>query len=261
MGCSMTNNSITRRELTEYLNQLLAIDAYKDCCPNGLQVEGCFDIRCLVTGVTACEDLLMEAIRLKADAVLVHHGYFWKYDTVVVTGILRRRLNCLLKHNISLLTYHLPLDIHPVYGNNVQLAERLSISHRAFIPSPSIPNGLLCSGILEPALSGVELFHLLDKTLNRMPLHIKGKNEYIRKIAWCTGAAQDFISHVLEAGCDAYVTGEVSERTVHIAREGGIHFFSAGHHATERFGVQALGEHLADKFSIQHHFVDIDNPV
>jgi dinuclear metal center YbgI/SA1388 family protein len=251
---------VTVTELTHYLAQLLETHLFKDFCPNGLQVEGKPIIKKIVSGVTASQALIEQAIELKADAILVHHGYFWRGEDPCIIGIKQQRLRKLLEHNINLLVYHLPLDAHAIYGNNVQLAERLELDVEHSYALDGIPN-ILWTGCLAHSLTGTELSqHIADK-LQRPPLHIAGSAKPIVKVGWCTGAAQDFIRHAIVHNIDAYISGEISEQTVHIARETGIHFYAAGHHATERYGVQALGEHLAHYYGIQHQYVEIANPV
>ncbi len=254
---------VNRDTLTQYINNLLSVDQFNDYCPNGLQVAGKDTIKTFVTGVTACQALLDEAIRLNADAVLVHHGYFWRGEAPQVQGIKRTRLATLLKADINLLAYHLPLDAHAVHGNNVQLAERLGLSIEGEVPGTGIGGGvnLTLYGQLAETLSAEKFAGHISAVLGRAPLHIGGSERPIQSVAWCTGGAQNFIEQALTQGVDAYISGEISEQTVHIAREGGLHYFAAGHHATERYGVQSLGEHVADAFGITHHFVDIDNPV
>lgn len=251
---------LTVATLVKHLSSLLSVERFQDYAPNGLQVEGNRDIQCLVTGVTACQALIDAAIEANADAVLVHHGYFWKAEDPCVSGLKRNRLATLLQQGIHLLAYHLPLDAHPVIGNNAQLAKRLGwqIEENAAVNNPK---DLICYGRVVKAMSPVAFGEQLNVTLARPPLHIPGKSSQINKIAWCTGAAQDYFETAIAKGIDAFITGEVSERTWHIAREYGVHFYAAGHHATERFGVQALGEHLAQEFGVQHHFIDIPNPI
>ena len=250
---------ISRQELTTYLDTFLNIDAFKDYAPNGLQVEGKSNIRTIVTGVTACQALIDAAIKVNADAILVHHGFFWKNEPEVITGMKYRRIKALMDNDISLFGYHLPLDAHHGVGNNAQLAQKLAIiSPRVY---EEVPQNLLWHGHLEHPLTVEEFNKLLNKVLNRKPLHIGDETKMISTIAWCTGGAQDYIDYAVKMGVDAYISGEVSERTFHTAMEQGIHYFAAGHHATEQFGIQALGEHLAEKYNIKHHFIDIINPV
>ncbi len=247
-------------EIVSYTNELLDIQQYRDYCPNGLQVQGKNEVQTLISGVTASQAFLDAAIKAGADALVVHHGYFWNGEDPRVTGMKKRRLASLLAANVSLLAYHLPLDAHPKYGNNVQFAKLLGISIDGnFGRAPGDELGLY--GSLPRALSSAEFAQQLKDCLGRAPLHIPGGADQINTVGWCTGAAQSYIEQAVSAGVDAFVSGEISEQTVHIARESGIHYFAAGHHATERYGVQALGEHLAQHFGIQHQFVDIDNPV
>ena len=251
---------VSLKELELELKQVLRPEQFKDYCPNGLQVEGRKEISKLVTGVTACQELITAAVEAGADALLVHHGYFWRGEDQSISGIKKTRIEALLKHDLSLFAYHLPLDVHREFGNNVQLGKVLGIEIDGEIGKQNNhPIGL--TGTIDQDTDFYSLKALIADKLDRQPLSIEGSSRPIRSIAWCTGAAQNYIELAVAAGVDAYITGEVSEPTVHIARESGIHFFSAGHHATERYGVQAIGGYLASKFSIEHQFIDIDNPV
>lgn len=249
------------RELVAYTHQLLAVENFSDYCPNGLQVEGRAEIRTVVGGVTACQALLEAAIAREADAVLVHHGYFWKGENPCITGMKQRRLAALLRHDISLMAYHLPLDAHPKLGNNAQLARVLDLTITGTTGGNPHTPGLVMLGELTDPISGHAFAAHLATRLNRQPLHIAGTNKSIKQLAWCTGGAQSYIGLALDAGADAFLTGEASEQTVHFARENGLHFFAAGHHATERYGIPALGAHLAEQFGLNFIFVEIDNPV
>ncbi|HEK1127091.1 TPA: type 2 GTP cyclohydrolase I [Proteus mirabilis] len=242
-------------DLELIINEKLSIENFHDYAPNGLQVEGRSHIQKIVTGVTACQALLDEAVRLNADAVLVHHGYFWKNEPVVIRSMKRNRLKTLLCNDLNLYGYHLPLDAHPILGNNAQLALKMGVKVEGEI-EPLVPKG-----IFDLPVTANELKTRLEKALQRNVLHC-GDNapDVIRHIAWCTGGGQGFIQQVAEQGVDAFVTGEVSEQTIHIAREMGVHFFAAGHHATERYGIKALGEWLAQTHHLDVTFVDIDNP-
>jgi|TARA_R110000822_G_scaffold4883_7_gene20913 dinuclear metal center YbgI/SA1388 family protein len=251
---------IDRATLVEYCNTLLDSRAFQDYCPNGLQVEGREQVRLLVTGVTASQAMVDAAIAAGADMLLVHHGYFWKGESAPITGIKQRRIKALLANDLNLLAYHLPLDVHAELGNNVQLARLMGWSINGGL-EPGNPRSVGLHGELPEPMSGAEVAADLARVLHRQPQHIAGNDRPIKRIAWCTGAAQGYIDKAIALGVDAFVTGEISEPTVHAARENGIHFFSAGHHATERCGVQALGEHLAQHFGIAHRFIDIDNPV
>lgn len=241
-------------ELEAALEQLLAPADFSDYCPNGLQVEGRPGVARLVTGVSACLDLLEAAIEWDADAILVHHGYFWKGEDPCLRGMKRERIAKLLQHDISLLAYHLPLDEHPGLGNNACLGAALGLQ-----VSGPLEGGIGLAGELKAAVSGAEFAQRLATVLGRQPLHIAAARP-ISRIAWCSGGGQGYIEQAVSLGVDGYLTGEVSEQTVHIARECGIHFFAAGHHATERLGVQAVGEHLARTLGLEHRFIDIDNP-
>lgn len=253
--------SIKRNDLMQYLNELLQPEKFKDYCPNGLQVEGADNIKKIVTGVTASQALIDAAIAEKADAVLVHHGYFWRGENECITGIKRKRIQSLLSHDINLIAYHLPLDNHEVFGNNVQLAEVLGLKIESGLSpaDPSVP-GLI--GRLPRPMPARAFSAWLGECLQREALHLgPDEEQMIETIAWCTGGAQGYIQYAIDAGVDAYLTGEVSEPSHHLAVETGTHFFSAGHHATERYGAKALGEHLAEKHDLEVQFIDIDNPV
>lgn len=244
-----------RTDILQTLSQWLSPDDFQDYCPNGLQVEGGEEVNRIVTGVTASQALIDAAVDAGADMILVHHGYFWKGEPQPVTGMKKARIKSLLDHDISLVAYHLPLDDHPEYGNNRQLADVLGIRD----PRPLA--GLLWQGELDEPMTAEEFAGYLGERLHRPPLHVGAGPEQIRRVAWCTGAAQGFLPMAVDAGVDAYISGEASEPTTHTARECGIHYFGAGHHATERYGVQALGQALAASFGVSHQFIDCDNPV
>ena len=248
-------------DLVAYADRLLAVANFSDYSPNGLQVQGRPDIGMLVGGVTACQALLDAAIERQADAVLVHHGWFWKGEDPRVVGMKQRRLAALLRHDISLFAYHLQQDAHPELGNNAQLARVLDLTVTGTAGGDHRAPGLVMLGEPASPLSGESFAARLAARLGREPLHVAGNDAPIRRLAWCTGAAQSCIEIALDAGADAFLTGEASERTAHVARENGLHFFAAGHHATERYGVQALGAHLAQRFALKFAFVDIDNPI
>ncbi len=249
-------------ELTAYLDQCLQPGRFSDYCPNGLQVEGRNEVSRLATGVTASQALIDSAAQWGADAILVHHGYFWRGEDARIVGMKRRRLAALLEHDISLLAFHLPLDAHPEFGNNARLGELLGIAAGAHSPlQPEAPSEVGSIGTLPASVRAEELVKLLRTLTGREPLHIGDGGATVQRLAWCTGAAQGYIEAAVAAGAEVFITGEASEQTVHVAREEGIQFIAAGHHATERYGVQALGAHLAEKFSLEHRFIDIDNPV
>ena len=245
-------------ELEAHVNQLLNIAYFHDYCPNGLQVEGRSEVRQLVSGVTASFDFLQAAIAADADAVLVHHGYFWRGEDPRLVGMKRRRIALLLAHDVSLLSYHLPLDAHPELGNNIQLARRLGLLETGRFGDQNIG----VHGTVLPPISNLKELRLnVERVLARKPLVIGDDERSVRRVGWCTGGAQDYFEEAIRLGVDVFITGEISERTVHLARESGVAFISAGHHATERYGVQALGEHISQEFGITHQFVDVDNPV
>ena len=244
-------------DLSNYLDQLLRPEQFSDYCPNGLQVEGKREINTIVTGVTASMDLLQAAHRANADAVLVHHGYFWRGEAQPIVGIKKRRLQFLLQHDINLFAFHLPLDTHPELGNNVMLAKQLGLQ----LTGRAGENDMLGLAELSAPQSLQALAAHIQAKLKRAPQVIGDLARPIKRIALCTGAAQSYIEQAAAAKVDVYISGEISEQTVHVARETGVAYIAAGHHATERYGIQALGEHLAGKFKIAHEFIDMDNPV
>jgi dinuclear metal center YbgI/SA1388 family protein len=247
-------------ELVSYTNQLLDINAFEDYCPNGLQVEGRPQVERLISGVTASRRLIDVAVDRRADALLVHHGYFWRGEQASISGMKRERLRRLLLNDVSLLAYHLPLDAHPEFGNNVQLARLLDLDVAGSL-EPDGRHAIGLRGSFSEATTVDALQRRLCAVLDREPLYIAGGPSMIQTVGWCTGAAQSLIERAATLKLDAYISGEISEQTVHVAREAGIHYFAAGHHATERYGAKALGEHLAQRFGLQHEFVDVDNPV
>ncbi|MGO2672419.1 Nif3-like dinuclear metal center hexameric protein [Psychrobacter celer] len=263
--------TITAQALTEFCDDYLSASAFKDYAPNGLQVDGGRPIRRIVTGVTACEALIDAAIAEDADAIMVHHGYFWKGEPMTITGMKGQRIRKLMQHGISLIGYHLPLDAHPKIGNNAKLAEMLGLTiTEALYPHESHPVGNIATC---PPQSAESLTQTITQALGRIPLHISGHYQYLadeaadtaapkllKRIGICTGGAQDMIEQAAAMGCDAYISGEISERTTHSARELGIDYFACGHHATERAGIQALGDIIAQQFGLSVRFIDIDNP-
>ena len=247
-----------RDQLQRYLNDLLDVSRLRDYCPNGLQVEGRQQVARIVLGVTASLALIEAAIARHADAILVHHGWFWRGEDPTVTGTRKLRLARLLAHDINLFAYHLPLDVHPELGNNVALARRMGwqVSGRfgdqdiGFFGEPDGMSGLPAHAVCEQ----------LGERLGRAPLLVGDGHRCVRRVAWCTGGAQGLLEQAIAAGADLFVSGEISEQTVHLARESGVPYIAAGHHATERFGVQAVAAHLAQQFGLACEFVDIDNP-
>jgi dinuclear metal center YbgI/SA1388 family protein len=257
-------NRIDTSELAAWLDQTLQPGRFRDYCPNGLQVEGKASIGHIIAGVTASEALLRAAIDRGADAVLVHHGWFWKNEDPRVRGTRRTRLALALAHDLNLFAYHLPLDAHPVLGNNAQLARVLGLqpdTDATGTPQTCGADGLVWLGAAPGVHTFGQLASRVQERLHRAPQAIGDPERPIRRVAWCTGGAQGMLADAVDAGADAYITGEISEPTVHLARETGVGFLAAGHHATERYGAQALGEAIAARFDIRVDFVDIDNPV
>ena len=247
------------KQLEQLLGQLLRPELISDYCPNGLQIDSECAVNKIVTGVSATQALIDKAIELNADALLVHHGYFWKSEPAAIVGMKYKRINKLIKSDLSLFAYHLPLDVHPELGNNAQLAKLLDL--QVIEPVEAVkPTGILMQAQTKTPKTLAEFADLVENKLSRKPLAVSGGDFLINKVAICTGGGQSFIEQALNAGVDLFITGEVSEQTVHVATEMGIHFIAAGHHATERYGIKALGEYLATNTDIQVEFVDIDNP-
>jgi dinuclear metal center YbgI/SA1388 family protein len=247
---------VQRRELEVYLATLLAVDTFRDYGPNGLQVEGRPEVRMLVSGVTASLALIDAAIERGADAILVHHGLFWRGHDGRLTGWLRERVARLITHGINLFAYHLPLDAHAQWGNNVQLGRVLGLQ-------PDARFGEQQLGFIGPAGALADADRLAAAAaqgLGRTPVLVPGDGRPLSRIAWCKGGAQGYFEAAIAAGADAYLTGEISEPQAHIARETGVAFLACGHHATERYGAPALAAHVAERFGLAHHFIDIPNP-
>ncbi len=246
-----------RDELAVYLDGLLEPARFHDYCPNGLQVEGRREVRRIVCGVTASQALIEAAVARSADALLVHHGWFWKGEDGRVTGFRKRRLQTLLAHDINLFAYHLPLDGHAELGNNAQLAARFGWTvERRFGE-----HDLGCFAVLPAPTFAGDITRQAEQVLGRPPLLIGDTQQEITRVAWCSGGAQDWFEAAIDAGADLFMSGEISEQTTHLARETGVAYLAAGHHATERYGVMALGAHLAAHCGLDCAFVDIDNPV
>jgi len=247
---------VLRDELQSFLRQLLGVDRFRDYGPNGLQVEGRAEVHRLVSGVTASLELIEAAVHARADALLVHHGLFWRGQDGRITGWLRARLALLLAHDINLYAYHLPLDDHPEFGNNAQFGRRLGLEADARFGEQDLGFAGDC-GALSSLLS---LNDAATRVCDRAPTVVPGDGRALRRIGWCTGGAQGYFEAAIAAGVDAYVTGEISEPQAHIARETGVAFVACGHHATERFGAPALAAHVASQFGLEHRFIDVPNP-
>lgn len=246
---------IDRDELVSHLDGLLEAPRFKDYGPNGLQVEGRRTIRKVVTGVTASLALIDAALAQQADAILVHHGLFWRGQDGRVAGWMKQRLAALLKADVSLIAYHLPLDAHAELGNNAQWGLRLGLQADGRFGDQSL------------GFIGASPWATLDALAAQVPAGmgractvVPGDGRALRRVAWCSGGAQGYFEQAIAAGADVYLTGEISEPQAHYARECGVAFVACGHHASERYGVQALGAHLAEQFGVTHEFIEIDNP-
>ena len=246
-----------RIELEHYTCALLDTARFSDYSPNGLQIQGREQVHKIVTGVSASLALIEQAIQRNADAILVHHGYFWKNEDARIVGVKQARIKALLAHDISLFGFHLPLDAHPSLGNNAQLGLRLGFQLEGW----GGEQNMIAYGAIPEGLTLAALGTRIGERLQRPPLLIGENDRSVRRIAWCTGGAQGYFETAAALGVDAYLTGEASEQQAHFARESGIAFIAAGHHATERYGIQALGEHLAAHFGLNHEFIEIPNPV
>ncbi len=254
---------MNRSELQRWLDETLRPSRFVDYCPNGLQVEGRPEIRKLVTGVTASQAFIDRAVQEHADGILVHHGWFWRGEDPTIRGVRRQRIETVLAHKLNLFAYHLPLDAHPEYGNNMQLAKVLGLKPEFDVNGQPVTGGskdLIWFGAPEHPITLEQLVVGIGSSLNRQPVFIGKAQRLCRRVAWCTGGAQGMFEEAIAAGVDAYITGEISEPNAHLARESGVAFISAGHHATERYGVKALGQAIAERFEIEVSFFDIDNP-
>ncbi len=255
---------LTQTELLHWLDSTLEASTFKDYCPNGLQLEGKSSIRRIVTGVTASYALLQAAVERQADAVLVHHGWFWKNEDPCIRGPKKERIALALQHQLNLYAYHLPLDAHPVLGNNAQLAVELDLEPERDAqgrPLTCGPDGLIWLGRPKQEMNLGALTQHVQSRLHRKPLAIGQSDQGIERVAWCTGGAQGFAEAAIAAGADVYITGEASEQNYHIAQEHQRGFIAAGHHATERYGVRALGQAIAEQFGVEVEFIDLDNPI
>ncbi len=254
---------LTNLQLEQILNEKLNSPAIADYAPNGLQVEGRRQIRKIITGVTATLPLIEKAIEKNADAILVHHGYFWKSENPCIRGMKGKRIKKLLQNEINLFGYHLPLDIHPELGNNAQLARKIGVENLQGLEDKA--NSIPVYGQLSTPVSAQDLALRIEQALQRKPIFCgefvdEFPQKLIQSVAICTGGGQGYIDLAASKGIDAFISGEISEQTTHSAREQGIYFYSAGHHATERDGVKALGEWLSATYGLEVEFIDIDNP-
>lgn len=252
-------------EMIAWCDQQLLTNEFKDYAPNGLQIEGKSEVRKLVTAVSASLDAIEHAIDLNADALLVHHGYFWKGEDSPIVGMKAKRIKKLIQHDISLIAYHLPLDAHPIWGNNAAIADLLGLS-TMFPLDPSARHSIGNYGEFTTAISPYDLQQLLRQNIQLHPtdtpiLHLPAEKTSIKKVGFCTGAAQDYIHQAYAMGCDAFISGEVSERTFYEAKELNVHYFACGHHATERYGIQRLGQAVAEHFGLEYDYIELYNPI
>lgn len=249
---------IKREELKEYLSEILRTSEYRDMCPNGLQVEGREEIYKVLTAVTPSLEVIEEAVRRGADAIITHHALLSDYSSKTITGVHKEKIALLLRNNINLFSYHLPLDAHAEHGNNAILCRLLGVTYL----EPFVFDGPKSIGWMgQVDHSSEELFSIVEREINPSALILPFGPSRIRKIGVVSGGAQNNIGDAIREGCDLYLTGEVSEHTYYIAKEEGIHFVAGGHHATEVFGVRALGEHLSRTFDVTSEFFDTKNPV
>jgi dinuclear metal center YbgI/SA1388 family protein len=259
----MGKHAVKIGDVVSWLDLTLEPHRFADYCPNGLQVQGKPNVHRIVTGVTASLALVEAAIERHADAILVHHGWFWKGEDPTIRGARKRRVQAILASDVSLLAYHLPLDAHPVLGNNAQLALKLGLvpeRDASGQPVSAGVNGLIWFGRPQVPMTTAHFAAKLTEILGRAPVVVGDLTRSVGRVAWCTGAAQGMFETAIDAGADVYITGEISEPNAHLARECGVTFISAGHHATERYGIQALGQALSKALDIEVQFVDIDNP-
>ncbi len=246
----------SRTEIESYTHTLLDVGRFRDYGPNGLQVEGRAEVRKLVSGVTASRALIEAAIDAGADAILVHHGLFWRGHDGRITGWLKERLALLLGHQLNLLAYHLPLDAHPEFGNNARFGTRLQLEAQGRFGEQDL--GFI--GAPAELLALAVLAERVQQQLGRTATVVPGDGRPIRQVAWCTGGAQGYFEAAIAAGADVFITGEISEPQAHYARETGVAYIACGHHASERYGAPALAAHVAQRFGIEHQFIDIENP-
>ena len=248
------------QDIIQWCDQTLKSPEFKDYAPNGLQIEGRTEVRKILAAVTASQDAIDAAIRENADLLLVHHGYFWKGEAYPITGMRGKRIKSLIQHDISLLAYHLPLDSHPSLGNNAAIADLLELERiETLDPSERHPIGNI--GYLNQPMPVEEFKKFVSEKLKFDVTHLPADKTMIEKVGFCTGGAQDFIVKAAEQDCDAYISGEVSERTFYEAKELGVHYFACGHHATERYGVQRLGQAISEQFDIEYVYFELNNPI
>jgi dinuclear metal center YbgI/SA1388 family protein len=249
----------TAQQLLQAFDALLQPERFKDYGPNGLQVEGKPEVRRIVSGVTASRALIEAAVQAQADAIFVHHGLFWRGQDGRVTGWMKQRLALLLRHDINLFAYHLPLDAHPDLGNNAQFGHKLDLQATSRFGEQEL--GFLGERADAPSFASAQgLAAHVERVLGRTVVLAEGDTRPIRRIGWCTGGAQGYFEAAIAAGADAFITGEISEPQAHYARECGVAFLACGHHASERYGAPAVASRVAQQLDVEHQFIDIDNP-
>ena len=247
-------------DIINWCNSTLKSSEFKDYAPNGLQIEGAQEVTKILCAVTASQDAIDAAIAQNADLLLVHHGYFWKGEAYPITGMRGKRIKSLIKNDISLVGYHLPLDSHPTLGNNAAIADILELdSIEPLDPNERHPIGNI--GYLKTAISPQGFKTLLTDKLGFNAIHLPAEKDLIQKVGFCTGGAQDFIAQAAKMNCDAYISGEVSERTFYEAKELNVHYYACGHHATERYGVQRLAKAISEQFNIEYSYFELNNPI
>ncbi len=250
----------TLQDIIQWCDYTLKASEFKDYAPNGLQIEGKAEVRKILCAVTASQDAIDAAIAQNADLLLVHHGYFWKGEAYPITGMRGKRIKSLIQNDISLVGYHLPLDSHPTLGNNAAIADILELdSIEPLDPSERHPIGNI--GYLKNAISPEGFKNLVTEKLGFNAIHLPAEKDLIQKVGFCTGGAQDFIAQAAKMNCDAYISGEVSERTFYEAKELNVHYYACGHHATERYGVQRLAKAISEQFNIEYSYFELNNPI
>lgn len=247
-------------EIIQWCDQTLKSHEFKDYAPNGLQIEGTSEVKKILCAVTASQTAIDAAIAYGADLLLVHHGYFWKGEPYPITGMRGKRIKSLIQHDISLVGYHLPLDSHPTIGNNAAIADLLELEHiEALDPNERNPIGNI--GYLKSAMSPEVFKQFASEKLGFDAIHLPADKTSIQKVGFCTGGAQDYIKKAADQDCDAYMSGEVSERTFYEAQELNVHYYACGHHATEKYGVQRLAKAISEQFNIEYSYFELNNPI
>ncbi|OTG93794.1 Nif3-like dinuclear metal center hexameric protein [Acinetobacter sp. ANC 3832] len=250
----------TLNDIIKWCDQTLKTHEFKDYAPNGLQIEGKSEVKKILCAVTASQDAIEAAIAQNADLLLVHHGYFWKGEPYPITGMRGKRIKSLIQNNVSLVAYHLPLDSHPILGNNAAIADILELENIENL-DVSEPHPIGNIGYLENAMSPEIFKNYVSERLGFNAIHLPADKTTIQKVGFCTGGAQDYIGKAADQDCDAYISGEVSERTFYEAKELDVHYYACGHHATERYGVQRLGKAISEQFNIEYSYYELNNPI